>query len=77
MKTAEELFDEYADTVVDSDYDRLMYKKYFQEAFKEHDKEIVKMIDDKILKRKKKIKPYGIDDYIDALREIKNEIEKK
>jgi len=74
MKKVDQLWSEHKETIFGYN---LMDSFNFMDALKEHDKEIVKMIDDKILKRKKKIKPYGIDDYIDALREIKNEIEKK
>ena len=70
MKTAYELFRKYEgfdmlDTGETVDLLR------FLEALKEHDKERDKIIDNMISKRMKQISPQILDDYIDALTELK------
>ena len=67
MKRAKELFDAYSHSALSNDAFRILNVDSLDRVLKEHDKEIVEMIDDMIEDNRKKARDANkLQDYIEA-----------
>ena len=76
MKPAEH-YNKYNFTLRNRDdgvFDKDDLLDFADSCLKEHDAEIIQIINDMIKVRLKQIKPYSLDDHIDALTELKNKL---